>query len=228
MSLILSIETSTPACSVALHLHGKLLANLELHEPQSHAGKLALLIDHCFTLAGKSIDDLNAVAVASGPGSYTGLRIGVSTAKGICYSLSIPLLSCTSLEIMSNLVNNNNPEGAFCCAMLDARRMEVYCSIVDDRNEIVSPVEAKIIDENSFADTLSHKKILFFGDGSDKCRQVIKHSNAVFINGIYPKASVLGEIASCKLEKGLVENLISFEPFYLKEFNIRKSSDVLQ
>jgi tRNA threonylcarbamoyladenosine biosynthesis protein TsaB len=228
MSLILSVETSTPVCSAALHLQGDLLAHFELHEAQSHAGKLALLVESVLKITGKLITDVDAVAVSSGPGSYTGLRIGTSTAKGICYAINVPLLSCNSLEVMATSVPKANFTGALFCPMLDARRMEVYCMLLNDVNETVMPVEAKIIDDTSFQDVLSSQQVVFFGDGADKCRGLIQHPNAIFLTGQYPRASGLGLLASKKLLAGLVEDLTAFEPFYLKEFLIKKSSKVLE
>lgn len=227
MSLILSLETSTPVCSAALHLDGNLLIHRELHEEQAHAAKLAVLVQEVFTVTERKMSELSAVAVCSGPGSYTGLRIGTSTAKGICYSLNIPLLSCTSLDVMINDVKANHADGAWMCPMLDARRMEVYCIVVDENLNTITPVEAHVLDENSFQNILNDRIVLFFGDGSDKCRDVIKHANARFIPGVYPKASSLGELASTKFNAGQIEDLTTFEPFYLKEFMVKKSSKLL-
>ena len=227
MSLILSLETSTPVCSAALFSDDRLLAHIELHQEQAHAGKLAVLIEKLFELSGKSKKDLKAVAISSGPGSYTGLRIGASTAKGICYALGTQLIACNSLEIMVWRVQQVNTIGALLCPMLDARRMEVYCALYDAEGKMMTEVQSKIIDHTSFAELLAGNKILFFGNGAPKCRGTITHANAIFVEDIYPNALDLGRIASVKYQEGLPEDLISFEPFYLKEFEVKKSSKVL-
>ncbi len=218
MALILSLETSTNVCSAAIHDQGKVLALAEAHIEQSHASKLAVLIDDIKKIAGVELSDLSGVAVSSGPGSYTGLRIGTSTAKGICYALSIPLLSVNTLDLLAFQVSHVNIINAFLCPMIDARRMEVYCQVVNAKLQIVTPVEAKIIDETSFIELLNTESFIFFGNGADKCEEVIKHPNAHFLKNITPTASALGNIASNKFEQGLIEDLVHFEPFYLKEF----------
>lgn len=223
MSLILSLETSTTVCSAALHLNGNLLSQFELHEEQSHAGKLALLIENLLNVTGRSVADLNAVAVSSGPGSYTGLRIGTSTAKGICYAVNIPLLACSSLEVLTEGLAKSSYRDALFCPMLDARRMEVYTMVTNASGQILLPVSAMVVDENSFQDLLSLHTIIFFGDGSEKCRALIQHPNAIFVGDQYPRASALGGLAARKLDGGQTEDLGSFEPFYLKEFLIKKS-----
>lgn len=222
MSLILSLETSAKVCSVAVHDQGRLITTNEIHIGQSHASKLAVLIDEVLKEAKIKASQLAAVAVSSGPGSYTGLRIGVSTAKGLCFALNIPLLSVESLELLACQMVSSNPANAYLCPMIDARRMEVYCEVFDSSLKIVNPIEAKVIDTASFADLLMDHEIIFFGDGSDKCKEQITHPNAKFISGIYPAASAMGEIIYRKLKAGQVENLVNFEPHYLKEFMIKK------
>lgn len=222
---ILSLETSTDVCSVALHEGPELLARAEIHEPQAHAARLAPLIDMVMKQAGASTSDLRAVAVTKGPGSYTGLRIGTSTAKGLCYALDIPLISVGTLELLAYQGSSHNPDRALLCPMIDARRMEVYCLTADAELRIVEPVAAKVIDETTFAETLEKQRMLFFGNGSDKCKQVIRHSNAIFLEHIFPSASSLGEIAGRKFNDGLFEDLIRFTPFYLKEFVAKKAGD---
>lgn len=222
MSFVLSLETSAKVCSVALHDHGKLVTTKEIHVEQSHASKLAVLIDDVLKEAKISANQLVAIAVSSGPGSYTGLRIGTSTAKGLCFALNLPLLSLESLTLLAHQMNANNPTKAYLCPMIDARRMEVYCEVFDASLETISPVEAKVIDATSFSDLLMDHEIIFFGDGSDKCKEQLTHPNAKFISGIYPAASSMGGIVYQKLKAGQVENLINFEPHYLKEFMIKK------
>jgi tRNA threonylcarbamoyladenosine biosynthesis protein TsaB len=226
MSYILSLETSTTVCSVAIHEAGKLLMSREILIPQSHASKLAVLVDEVRQASKLDFKQLSAVAVASGPGSYTGLRIGVSTAKALCYALNIPLVAVETLDIMAYQVqtsrnrNQNNQE--FYCPMIDARRMEVYCKVFDESLNVIQPVEAKIIDEHSFDDVMSESTLIFFGDGSSKCKEILTNPNAVFMENIFPAASMLGELAHKKFIEGIVEDVVHFEPFYLKDFLIKK------
>lgn len=222
MSLILSLETSAKICSVAIHDQGRLLNTKEIHIEQSHASKLAVLIDEVLKETSINANQLAAVGVSSGPGSYTGLRIGTSTAKGLCFALDIPLVSVESLALLAYQMAASNPSKAYLCPMIDARRMEVYCEVFDESLKTISPIEAKVIDVTSFADLLSDREIVFFGDGSDKCKEQITHSNAKFVSGIYPAASFLGEIIYKKFQANRVENVVSFEPHYLKEFMIKK------
>ena len=226
MALILSLETSTTVCSVALHNNGKLIASAEMHKEQSHASKLAVLIDQVIKLADTPMSAIQAIAVSEGPGSYTGLRIGVSTAKGLCFALGIPLLSVGTLSLLAMQIQLKAIlDNAWLCPMIDARRMEVYCQMFDDEMNVLQPIEAKVIDEESFKDSLSSHKIIFFGDGAAKCKTVITHANAFFISDIVPSAKELGFLASEKFLKNEFENLVSFEPFYLKEFLIKKPAD---
>jgi tRNA threonylcarbamoyladenosine biosynthesis protein TsaB len=222
MSLILSLETSTHVCSVALHDAGKLVATREVHIPQSHAARLAPMIEEVRREAGIELKQLAAVAVASGPGSYTGLRIGVSTAKALCYTLQIPLIAVGTLDVMALQVAPLQSADVLLCPMIDARRMEVYCQVTTPAWEIVQPVEAKIIDEGSFADLLERQRVVFFGDGAAKCSAVISHPNAIFVDNIAPLASALGVLAHAKFLEHRVEDLVHFEPFYLKDFLIKK------
>lgn len=223
MSLILSLETSAKVCSVAIHDGEELRATSEIHIEQSHASKLAVLIEEVRNKAGIEFKQLSAVAISSGPGSYTGLRIGTSTAKGLCFSLNLPLISIGSLELLAFQMRDQ-PAQAFLCPMIDARRMEVYCLIADSKLNVILPIEAKVIDEHSFQEYLDKKEVIFFGDGSDKCKEKITHKNARFITGIYPKASQLGLIAHNKFQKKELEDLTTFEPHYLKEFMIKSKA----
>ena len=214
--MILSIETSTDVCSVAIHNQGRLIADRESLEAYSHAEKLAPLIDEILTDNNVFRNQLTAIAVSAGPGSYTGLRIGTSTAKGLCYALNIPLITISTLESM--LEDIDDDENQFLCPMLDARRMEVYCLLADCDGQIIEPTQAKIIDENSFSDYLSTNKISFFGNGADKCKSVIKAKNAIFIDGVKPSAINIGTLASNKFEVNEFADLVNFEPDYLKAF----------
>jgi tRNA threonylcarbamoyladenosine biosynthesis protein TsaB len=224
MAAILSLETSTNVCSVALHHQGKLIASSEIHIEQSHASKLALLIDDLKRSCEFPLNKLNAVAISAGPGSYTGLRIGTSTAKGLCYALDLPLIAINTLDLLAFQVSKYNFTENLLVPMIDARRMEVYCQITNPQLQNVLPVEAKIIDEFSFADLLENKQITFFGNGADKCREVIKHKNAFFLQDIYPSAIQLGKMAFEKFTTQKFEDLSSFEPFYLKDFIAKKPS----
>lgn len=219
MSLILSIDTSTKVCSVALHQNGNLLAISELFTEKSHSGMLTTLCENVVNHGGFSLHQLDAIAVAKGPGSYTGLRIGVSTAKGFCFALDKPLISINTLEAMAFQVKDFYDETHLLCPMIDARRMEVYCQIIDNQMNTISETEAKIIDEESFNDIFEVKKIVFFGDGATKCQEKITHKNAIFLkNDITPSAKTVGVLATNSFEKSLFENVVTFEPFYLKDF----------
>ena len=213
--MILSIETSTEVCSVALHSQDSLVASLESLTAYSHAEKLAPLIDQILVDNNIKRGELTAVAVSAGPGSYTGLRIGTSTAKGLCYALNIPLITISTLVSMLEDIDDENQ---FLCPMLDARRMEVYCLVADCNGQIIEPTQAKIIDENSFSDYLNTNKISFFGNGADKCKSVIKAKNAIFIDGVKPSAINIGKLASNKFEVNEFADLVNFEPDYLKAF----------
>jgi tRNA threonylcarbamoyladenosine biosynthesis protein TsaB len=223
MALILSLETSTSVCSVALHQDGKILGTSEIHKEQSHASKLAVLIDEVLKLGGFTPNQLNAVAVSSGPGSYTGLRIGASTAKGLCFALNIPLIAVDTLFLMAMQANAMNLGKAMLCPMIDARRMEVYCLITDAELQVIQPVEAKVIDEHSFQDFLQQRPVIFFGNGAAKCKAVLQDKHALFLDQVYPSASALGIMAYEKFKRSQVEDLVSFEPFYLKEFLVKKA-----
>jgi tRNA threonylcarbamoyladenosine biosynthesis protein TsaB len=224
MIKILSIETSTQVCSVALHVDGKLIAINELRIGQAHATKLAVLIDQVMSSADTSVKDLSAVAISSGPGSYTGLRIGASTAKGICLAADIPLVAVPTLEAMALKVLPFNISNAWVCPMIDARRMEVYCRLSDTAGKEVLPTHAKVIDEASFQDVLSDHRIIFFGDGAPKCKGTILHKNAIFLDDVQASAAEIGILACSKMQNGLIESLLEFEPVYLKEFMVKSST----
>ena len=225
--MILSIETSTKVCSVALHQNGELLAESTLYVDKSHSEKLAVLIKDLLSYAEVGTKDLSAVAIASGPGSYTGLRIGTSTAKGLCYALSIPLIAINTLEAMAYGATKHLTEEVLICPMLDARRMEVYYLLTDSNLTSIQPTAAKIIDEESFQEELSNNKILFFGNGASKCQPVIGNNpNALFINTQSISAVNVGELAWVKFNNQEIENLAYFEPEYLKEFKAIKPKNL--
>ena len=229
MALLLSLETSTQCCSVALHDDGVLVASKVIQTPRSAASQLAVMIDGVFRTSKNRPLDVKGIIVTAGPGSYTGLRIGVATAKGLCYALNIPIVSVNTLELMAYqfleielLKNDLHINNAIMCPMLDARRMEVYCALLDQNMNYVEQVQAKVIDDESFRGIIESKPIFFFGEGADKCKAVIKHTNAHFFSGVIPLASSLGVIGYKKWKEGAYEDLVSFEPFYLKDFLIKK------
>jgi tRNA threonylcarbamoyladenosine biosynthesis protein TsaB len=221
MSLILSIETSTKVCSVALHAQGELIAVQELFQEKSHSGMLAVLIKDILGYAGRELTELSAIALAKGPGSYTGLRIGTATAKGLCYALEVPLISVNTLEAMASQASNYNVDGAMLCPMLDARRMEVYYMCFNHKMEIIEETQPLVVDEHSFEAILSKGKVLFFGNGAEKCKAVIgNRTNAFFLDQLNPSAKTVGSIALEKFNNNEFEDLAYFEPFYLKDVRI--------
>ena len=215
MEVILCIETATKSCSVSLSQNGKTLQTIELVSDQySHSEKLTLFIEQILKDQQKSFSDLDAVAVSKGPGSYTGLRIGVSTAKGICYAINKPLISISTLEAMAYGMSLQYPDAIY-CPMLDARRMEVYCAFYGNKE---SEIEAKVLDENSFKEDLYKHSIIFFGDGSDKFKQIVEHPNAIFIDDVFPSAKNMSSLAQLTFDQKQFEDVAYFEPFYLKDF----------
>ncbi len=216
--MILCIETSTDVCSVALCSEGKTLKSLEYTGDPQHASRLAPMINDLMSQASLSYRDLDAVAVSQGPGSYTGLRIGASTAKGIAYASGIKLIAVPTLSIMARAIFEADPDCRIACPMIDARRMEVYTSLICRDGQIMSPTQALVVDENSFGTELAHNEITFGGNGAPKCQQVITSPNAHFLADIKPLAKDMAQLAQDRLESGRVENVAYFEPFYLKEF----------
>jgi tRNA threonylcarbamoyladenosine biosynthesis protein TsaB len=233
MPLLLHLETSTRMCSAALSENGVLLALKEQGGEYTHAENLTLFIQDVFLQTGRKLQELDAVAVSKGPGSYTGLRIGVSTAKGLCYSLGIPLIAVGTLEGMLQGVFQNPsstvtadvqssplPTVSYYCPMLDARRLEVYCAVYDAAGKECEPVSAKIIDAGSFSDFLEKGKILFFGDGAEKCKTLITHPNALFEDNCTPSARYLIPLSETAFAKKQFEDVAYFEPYYLKDFYV--------
>jgi tRNA threonylcarbamoyladenosine biosynthesis protein TsaB len=221
MALILNLETATTACSVSLAKDGKLIALKELDGDYTHAENLTIFIEEVLKQAKVQLNELDAVAVSKGPGSYTGLRIGVSSAKGLCYSLNKPLLAVNTLESMANTAAQlaEIPAGALLCPMIDARRMEVFCALFNKSGKEIRTTSAEIIEENSFADLLSDQKIYFFGDGAAKCKDVLsKNPNACFIDGISCSAKDMTGLSEKAFQLKQFEDLAYFEPFYLKDF----------
>jgi len=219
MSLILNIETATQHCSVGLSRHGKILAIRESSEKNIHASRVTVFTEEVCSQANISMKDLDAVAVSMGPGSYTGLRMGVSAAKGFCYALDIPLVAVPTLQSMAlGAMPAIDEKKALLCPMIDARRMEVYTALFDYNNKEVRKTEALIIDDSSFDKELAGNSIYFFGDGADKCRAVLDPKGLHFLEGIHPSASSMAVIADKKFISGEFENLAYFEPYYLKDF----------
>ncbi|MDG1476746.1 MAG: tRNA (adenosine(37)-N6)-threonylcarbamoyltransferase complex dimerization subunit type 1 TsaB [Vicingaceae bacterium] len=216
MSLILGIETSTKICSVAVSDGEKLLAIEEEGGAYSHSEKLTLFIQKVLDKANVQLKDLDVIAVSKGPGSYTGLRIGVSVAKGLCYALDKPIIAVDTLQAMAR---NSSLSGDLFCPMIDARRMEVYTALYDVDNKAVTPISAKIIDENSFYEELANQKITFFGDGAEKCKEVLGQAiNASFSDKGLPSAEFINQIALEKFQQKEFEDVAYFEPYYLKDF----------
>ena len=216
MALILHLETATKACSVSLAENGKELATREIITDHfSHAENLNLFIESVMQQAGKKLHQLDAVAVSEGPGSYTGLRIGASTAKGLCYALDIPLIAVNSLKSMAALIRT---EVDLICPMFDAMRMEVYAALFDKQLHEIEKTAAVIIDADSYKTILAEKTILFTGPGAAKCQSLIQHAHAVFDFDTQVSARGMIHLAYEKFKAGQFENVAYFEPFYLKDF----------
>lgn len=218
MCTILSIETATPACSCALSRDGELLLSREDFRGQSHATLLGVFVDEIMKYVRKEGITLDAIAVSSGPGSYTGLRIGVSEAKGLSYGLDIPLIAIPTPLVMAAMVAERAGEDDLLCPMIDARRMEVYATFFNRTLETIRPTAADIVDGESYLDLLSRHKVHFFGNGADKCREVITHPHAHFLEDIHPLASGMVSLAEQAFAEKRFVDTAYFEPFYLKEF----------
>lgn len=220
MPIILHIETSTNVCSVALSENSICIFSKANYEGLNHAKLLSPFIDEALQLLQKANKKLDAIAVSSGPGSYTGLRIGVSTAKGLCYGLNIPLISISTLATMSiaAAINVKEKDKVLLCPMIDARRMEVYTAFFDKNSNIIKEISADIVTEDSYKDFLDNHIIYFFGNGAEKCKQVLTHPNAFFLENITPLADNMISLAEKAFEENQFEDVAYFEPFYLKEF----------
>ncbi len=219
MAIILHIETSTTVCSVALSQNGSLISNHVSYDGPSHASLAGVFVKEALSALpeGRKPD---AVAVSGGPGSYTGLRIGVSLAKGLCFGYKIPLIAIPTLKIMASHLNRLKATGpeALLCPMIDARRMEVYCALFDSRLQVVRPTGADIITEDSYSEYLHNGKVLFFGNGASKCKELIRSENAVFIDDIHPLAADMVLLAEAAFETKDFADTAYYEPFYLKDF----------
>lgn len=217
MAVILNIETATKNCSVSVSKNKTVLALTELNEGQfSHAEKLHTFILDVLRSAKITMQDIDAVAVSKGPGSYTGLRIGVSTSKGLCFALDKPLISIPTLSLLANAVSNGTYQ--FIIPLLDARRMEVYSAVYNQNYKEIRETKAEIIDNNSFSEFLSQGKVCFLGDGAAKCKDFILHKNATFLEGYFPSAKEMAKESYKKYLQNDFEDVAYFEPFYLKDF----------
>ena len=230
MSLILCIETGTDICSVGIAKDGELLSLRESDEGRDHARKVGVFVDELLRETGIVPDDLDAVAVGKGPGSYTGLRIGVSFAKGLCYGLQKPLVAVGSLDALAEVAREDYEagilavddwDGAYLCPMVDARRMEVYAQVFDTEGRPQGEVSAEVVDEGSFAAFRGQgRPFVIFGSGARKCADVLP--DAVYVE-VPPSARGLARLAQQALDEGRTEDIAYFEPFYLKDFVVTTS-----
>lgn len=217
----MNIETSTDVCSVAISDNGQVVFNKEDHSGPNHAVKLGVYVDEALSFIDAHGISLEAVAVSCGPGSYTGLRIGVSMAKGICYGRDVKLISIPTLELMAvPVLLGEHPaeEDALIVPMLDARRMEVYAKVMDRALKEVRPIQADIVDAETYKEYLDRGPVYFFGNGAEKCMEVINHPNARLVKGIEPLAKNMAPLAEKRFVEGKFEDVAYFVPFYLKDF----------
>lgn len=226
MSYILSIETGTDICSVALSHNSKLISLREVNDIKGHAKNLAIFVEEVLSENRISPEELSAVAVSKGPGSYTGLRIGVSLAKGICYGAKIPLIAVSSLESMAqvacddyeaSLLSVKDRSSALLCPMIDARRMEVYAQLFDFELNPLTGIDAHIIDQDSFKEIVKDRQLIIFGTGAAKCEGVITSVDTLLYE-TEPSARGMVKLAHKAFESGQFEDIAYFEPFYLKDF----------
>lgn len=219
MAVILNIETSTQVCSASIAKNGEVIAIRESFEDRSHASLLTVFINELLQEVKITANDLDAVSVSEGPGSYTGLRIGVSVAKGICYARKIPLIAVNTLQAMALMAKEEaNDLSCIYCSLIDARRMEVYSAMFNAKQEQTRETLAEIIDENSFNNELANGKVAFYGNGAEKCKEYIKASNAIFLDNIHPSAKYMAPLAQEAFAQNKFKDVAYFEPFYLKDF----------
>ncbi|WP_347157079.1 tRNA (adenosine(37)-N6)-threonylcarbamoyltransferase complex dimerization subunit type 1 TsaB [Pontibacter chitinilyticus] len=227
MAVLLAIETSSTVCSVALFKAGQLLGASELQIEKSHSSHITVMVSQLVENCGLMLQDLQAVAVSGGPGSYTGLRIGSSTAKGLCFSLNIPLLEVSTLHGLAAQViaATPNPENFLFCPMLDARRMEVYTCLLDHQLQEMVPIAPVILEEHTFKEKLTAQPVIFFGSGAGKFRELVSgNKHTLFIDHIVPSAKTIGQLALAKYEKEQFEDVAYYEPFYLKDVYITSAT----
>ena len=220
MACILNIETSTDVCSVAASQDGAVIFQESERSGPNHAVRLGTFVDEALSFIDSHAIPLDYVAVSGGPGSYTGLRIGVSMAKGVCYGMEVPLVSVPTLELLCVpvLLYKDIEDDALLCPMIDARRMEVYAAVYDRALRELRPVQADIIDEHSYGEFLDKHPVYFFGNGAQKCMETIGHPNAHYIENIEPLAKWMQPLAERRLLNGQTEDVAYFEPFYLKDY----------
>lgn len=230
MSCILNIETSTNVCSVAVSENGACIFNKEDREGPNHAVLLGVFVEEALSFIDSHAIPLDAVAVSCGPGSYTGLRIGLSMAKGICYGRDVKLIAIPTLELMCVplLLNEKVAEdNALLCPMLDARRMEVYAQITNTALQTVKETSADIVEANTYDEYLQNNVVYFFGNGADKCKEAITHPNARFIENIVPLAKNMFPLAEKCMAEERFEDVAYFVPFYLKDFVAKEAKKLL-
>ena len=230
MSCILNIETSTNVCSVAVSQDGSCIFNKEDHEGPNHAVILGVFVQEALSFIDSHAIPLDAVAVSCGPGSYTGLRIGLSMAKGICYGRDVKLIVIPTLELMCVpllLGEKINEENALLCPMIDARRMEVYSQFFDRALNEVRSISADIVENNTYDDILAQQPVYFFGNGAEKCHEVLTHHNAHIIEGIVPLAKNMYPLAEKRMANEQFEDVAYFVPFYLKDFVAKEAKKLL-
>lgn len=230
MSCILNIETSTNVCSVAVSQDGSCIFNKEDHEGPNHAVILGVFVQEALSFIDSHAIPLDAVAVSCGPGSYTGLRIGLSMAKGICYGRDVKLIAIPTLELMCVpllLGEKINEENALLCPMIDARRMEVYSQFFDRALNEVRSISADIVENNTYDDILAQQPVYFFGNGAEKCHEVLTHRNAHIIEGIVPLAKNMYPLAEKRMANEQFEDVAYFVPFYLKDFVAKEAKKLL-
>ena len=230
MSCILNIETSTNVCSVAVSQDGSCIFNKEDHEGPNHAVILGVFVQEALSFIDSHAIPLDAVAVSCGPGSYTGLRIGLSMAKGICYGRDVKLIAIPTLELMCVpllLGEKINEENALLCPMIDARRMEVYSQFFDRALKEVRSINADIVENNTYDDILAQQPVYFFGNGAEKCHEVLTHHNAPIIKGIVPLAKNMYPLAEKRMANEQFEDVAYFVPFYLKDFVAKEAKKLL-
>jgi tRNA threonylcarbamoyladenosine biosynthesis protein TsaB len=227
MAYLLALETSSNICSVALFQDGQLLGISELQMDKSHSSHITMLVDQLLQNCQVPLTNLSAILLSGGPGSYTGLRIGSSTAKGFCFSLDIPLIEVSTLEALAAAAVSLTPRAAeyLFCPMIDARRMEVYTTLLGPDMKEVLPVCPMVLTEESFEEQMRHNQIIFFGSGAAKCKTLFgDNPNALFLDNLTVSARWLGKLGEEKYQNKLFEDVAYYEPFYLKEVYITSSN----
>ena len=225
MALILSLDSTASVCSVALHQDGKWIDTIFMAEPRAASSQLMVSVRNLLSRNAIKPSEISAIAVSSGPGSYTGLRISSSSAKGLCYALNVQLIAVNSLLVLAYAQIKEHGMGYYYCPMLDARRMEVYCALIQSNQDFVTEIEPKVLTTNSFQSDLDQHKIFFFGDGAQKFKPLANHPNAIFVDGVHPEAKYLGYLAHEKYLAKQFECVEDFEPMYLKDFMIKKKQE---